>query len=150
TRVAVGYLLRSTARSGDTYTVQTSDAHAWPEVNLAGYGWVPFEPTNFTVRPETRPLQPTTPPGAPDKPGDPKNQGRDELVDPNLTAGPGTGARILTGSIIGLAVLVGLVLLLLLAIRLAKFVRRRRHRSGSGAQRIVGAWRDSTDRLVER
>ena len=46
--------------------------------------------------------------------------------------------------------LVGLLVLALLSVRLAKFVRRRRLRSGTGAQRIVGAWRDSTDRLVER
>src|SRR5439155_21015223 len=47
TRVAVGYLLRARELRGDTYTVTTADAHAWPEVAIAGYGWVAFEPTDF-------------------------------------------------------------------------------------------------------
>src|SRR5204863_4579706 len=126
-RVAVGYLLRPQARSGDTYTVTTADAHAWAEVDMTGYGWVSFDPTDFTVRPDTHPQQPNQP-GAPDKPGNPQNLGNDPKVVPGLTAGPGTGARILTGTLIAVAVLVALVLLLVLSILLAKFVRRRRPR----------------------
>ena len=149
-RVAVGYLLRPAARRGDTYTVTTADAHAWAEVDMAGYGWVSFDPTDFTVRPDPKQPDSNAPAGAPDKPGDPKNQGNQPEVVPGLTAGPGTGARILTGTLIGVAALIGLILLLVLSIVAGKFVRRRRHRRGSGAQRIIGAWRDSTDRLVER
>jgi transglutaminase-like putative cysteine protease len=150
TRVAVGYLLRPQARVGDTYTVTTADAHAWAEVDMTGYGWVTFDPTDFTTRPDKGPIEPTAAPGASDRPGDPKNPGSQLTVVPDLSAGPGTGQRILTGTLIGLIALVLLVLLLVVGILLAKFVRRRRHRSGSGAQRIIGAWRDSADRLVER
>jgi transglutaminase-like putative cysteine protease len=150
TRVAVGYLLRKQARSGGTYTVTTADAHAWAEVNMTGYGWVVFDPTDFTVRPDSVKQNPPTEAGQPNKPGDDNPGGNKPQVVPGLTAGPGTGERILTGSVIGVIVLVGLLLLALLSVRLAKFVRRRRLRSGTGAQRIVGAWRDATDRLVER
>lgn len=150
TRVAVGYLLRPQAKSGDTYTVTTADAHAWAEVDMTGYGWVTFDPTDFTVRPDTAsPPDQATPPGGSDNP-DQKNPGNQPQVVPDLSAGPGTGQRILTGTVIGLIALAGLVLFLVLLMLLAKFARRRRHRGGTGAQRIIGAWRDSADRLVER
>ena len=43
-RVAVGFT-RGEAGPDDTYVVSTHDAHAWPELDFAGFGWVPFEPT---------------------------------------------------------------------------------------------------------
>lgn len=44
TRLAVGYT--SGTRDGTTYTVSSHDAHAWPEVWLAGLGWTHlFDPT---------------------------------------------------------------------------------------------------------
>jgi transglutaminase-like putative cysteine protease len=150
TRVAVGYLLRDQARTGDTYTVTTADAHAWAEVDMAGYGWVTFDPTDFTVRSnpgQTDKKPPIEEKNPPDQP--PPGTGGVN-VDPNLVGGPSTAARILTGTVIGLIALGVLVVLLVLLVLLAKFVRRRRHRSGTAAQRIIGAWRDSTDRLVER
>jgi len=46
TRLAVGYTegTESVTHPG-LWVVQTSDAHAWPEVFFSGYGWVRFEPT---------------------------------------------------------------------------------------------------------
>jgi len=150
TRVAVGYLLRSEGRQGDVYTVTTADAHAWAEVNLAGYGWVSFDPTDFTHRASTAPQQPQTEPGAVDKPADTKNPGSQPIVDPHLTGGPGTRARIITGAVIALAAIVILFFMLLFGIAAEKIRRRIRRRTGTGNQRIVGAWRDTADRLVER
>ena len=42
-RLAVGFLPGT--RTGNTYTVRQSDAHAWPELYFEGYGWLRFEPT---------------------------------------------------------------------------------------------------------
>lgn len=46
-RVAVGFLPGAATGSGagTTYSVQGSDAHAWPEAYFSGVGWVAFEPT---------------------------------------------------------------------------------------------------------
>ncbi|HVF52815.1 MAG TPA: DUF3488 and transglutaminase-like domain-containing protein [Actinomycetota bacterium] len=44
-RVSVGFLPGTADALGQTYTVRGTDAHAWPEVYLERWGWVPFEPT---------------------------------------------------------------------------------------------------------
>ena len=46
TRVAVGFTpgVQDTNVAGQ-YDVKGAQAHAWPEVYLGQYGWVPFEPT---------------------------------------------------------------------------------------------------------
>ena len=46
-RVAVGYLLPEVGDDG-AYTVTEAQAHAWPEVNLTGLGWVAIEPTDLS------------------------------------------------------------------------------------------------------
>ena len=42
-RVVVGYTPGT--KQGDTWVVTGKDAHAWPELNFPGVGWVRFEPT---------------------------------------------------------------------------------------------------------
>ena len=44
-RVAVGFTWGDAASEPDTFIVRGKHAHAWPEVYLAGAGWVRFEPT---------------------------------------------------------------------------------------------------------
>jgi transglutaminase-like putative cysteine protease len=152
TRVAVGYLLRPTSRQGgDTYQVTTADAHAWPEVYMAGHGWVSFEPTDFTVVPNPHPKElPTAPAPGANGAGTP-NTASHAIEDPNLGAGRGgTGNRVLSGPLLGLVVLAGTVVALILAVLLEKRRRRWRRRRGGGRNaRVIGAWRDTTDRLVE-
>lgn len=43
-RVAVGFTPGETGPDG-RFVVRGANGHAWPEVYLQGYGWVPFEPT---------------------------------------------------------------------------------------------------------
>ncbi|MHB8294952.1 MAG: transglutaminase TgpA family protein [Acidimicrobiales bacterium] len=52
-RVAVGFTTGKLVAK-DTYAVTGLDAHAWPEVLLAPYGWVSFEPTPGRGEPGTR------------------------------------------------------------------------------------------------
>lgn len=41
----------------NVYTILNSDAHAWPEVYFAEYGWIPFEPTpNFSNPRQSAPV----------------------------------------------------------------------------------------------
>jgi transglutaminase-like putative cysteine protease len=47
-RVAYGFTSgtpSSTSATSSTWSVKTSDAHAWPELYFSGYGWLRFEPT---------------------------------------------------------------------------------------------------------
>lgn len=147
TRVAVGYLLRSDQRSDSTYTVTSGDAHAWAEVNLAGYGWVVFNPTDPT-RTSTTPDQKRTEAGPDNAPADSNNRGSQPVVDPDLLA-KGTETNLLKWPLLPLTVLVLLLVLVPVVITGEKIRRRRQRRRGSGAARIVGAWRETTDRLVE-
>jgi hypothetical protein len=43
-RVAVGFT-RGTRQPDGSWLVTSHDAHAWPELYFAGFGWLPFEPT---------------------------------------------------------------------------------------------------------
>jgi hypothetical protein len=43
-RVVVGFT-QGTFAGHDTWRVETSDAHAWPELYFSGAGWLGFEPT---------------------------------------------------------------------------------------------------------
>lgn len=71
-RVAIGFTTGT--RDGTSYTITGKNAHAWPELLIAGRGWVPFEPTpgrgpgvstpTSTVTPTTAAPVPTTAPAA--------------------------------------------------------------------------------------
>ena len=149
TRVAVGYLLNPAHKHGDTYTVTAHDAHAWPEVDLAGYGWVAFEPTDpqhHTDPVAPQPKQKTNTTGTQNtqtpKPAQP-------AVDPNLKAAPGGGVSALDWALFVLIALGALVLLTPITVAMEKLRRRRKRHTGSRAARIIGAWQDALDRLAE-
>lgn len=126
-RIVVGYLPgtpTSTAQQGQTtYTVTSSQLHAWPEVFFEGIGWVPFEPTNSLGVP-TNFASGTT--GGSTTPADTPSQqnaatpGAVPTTAPSRGAqdGPGTaGSDRAAGArqdLTGLVAAAGLVLLLLL------------------------------------
>lgn len=56
-RVAVGFTPGTYDPGTGVYRVTSTDAHAWPEVYLEPYGWVPFEPT--PTRYDPSPADPT-------------------------------------------------------------------------------------------
>lgn len=144
-RVAVGYRLSEADRDGDVYRVSTNDAHAWPEVHLRGYGWVPFEPSNTegeVAAPQRDPdvTLASTDVAQQNSPAGKTPEGGNEHAGPSTAARAGFLAFLITGG----------VALILVGIVLVKWLRRqRRARRGPPARRIVGAWREVVDRLTE-
>jgi transglutaminase-like putative cysteine protease len=150
-RVAVGYLLNKDRLKDSTYTVTTADAHAWAEVNLAGYGWVAFEPTDPQRRGGVAPKPPETPAEAnKDNPKPDQNtKASQPTEDPNLPRVAAGGMSVLDWALwvlIGLCILVGLTPF---AIAGEKFRRRQQRRAGPRSARIIGAWQQMLDRLLE-
>ncbi|MCK9924406.1 transglutaminase-like domain-containing protein [Frankia sp. AgPm24] len=159
TRIAVGYLLgpRTPGRPG-VYTISQARAHAWPEVYLAGFGWVTFEPT------DTSHLALELPPDA-------AGQGTGRTGNPPPTAAAASGRTTAPLSalptldqrdadgqmsarhvvvVVLLAVLLVLGVLGPLAVVAEKARRRRRRcRTGPPGQRVAAAWREARDRLSE-
>jgi len=153
TRVAVGYLLNPDQHHDTTYTVTSGDAHAWAEVNLTGYGWVAFEPTNPSRTPaapgETPPPGETPSASGPDDaPADSGNRASPPAADLGQPAG-GSTTSPLSWLLLPLALFVVLLVLVPVVITGEKIRRRRQRRQGSTAAQIVGAWRETTDRLIE-
>jgi Transglutaminase-like superfamily len=142
-RVAVGYRLTTAERDGDAFLVSTNDAHAWPEVHLQGYGWVPFEPTDTDddVTPPPRSEEVTL-------------DSADAAAAPAAATGAPVGEQRGGGLVGRIRLVAGLaasaVVLLLVTIVVLKWLRRSiRRRRGPPARRIVGAWREVADRLTE-
>ncbi|WP_322756071.1 transglutaminaseTgpA domain-containing protein [Frankia sp. Cas3] len=155
-RVAVGYLLDQRSSTGpNTFRVTTRNAHTWPEVNLAGLGWVAFEPTDVSnLVTKLPPADPNSSNGGPaDKQPSPAEPAppviQPELSSTGTPGGGGGGGAAGTAAWFGLAVLLGIVLVLSLIV--GEKARRRRHRQRSGppSARIGGAWREVRDRLSE-
>ena len=166
TRVAVGFTPGEPDDKG-VFHVRGLNAHAWPEVYLAGSGWVAFEPTPgrgapgaeaYTGVPEAQasPQQgapattavPTTA-VAPDDPSTPSTTtapGRSSAGGEDKRAGPlwrHPAVMVLLG-------VVALTLALLLAIPMAKGARRRRRRAGAvtPADRVWVAWTEAADAVA--
>jgi hypothetical protein len=164
-RIAVGFT-RGERQADGTWRVTTKDAHAWPELYLAGFGWVPFEPTprgDGQAQPPDYTLASAT--GGPDDPqkgggktprggqgqtndGSSKNERLDDLRD---TFGPAigvddgtptTGGSNVRGALLRVAL--GLLALLLVVPSIARVVtRRRRWRNATTpAERAGAAWEE--------
>lgn len=164
TRVVVGFS-RGTAVAANTWRVDSGDVVAWPEVEFAGTGWVPFFPTPVGVgrsgapkddpgNPTTVAPQPTDQPAVPDEPS--RAEKDQDIVD--QVRPPGLGAMPEQGGDDGFAAwwwVVPLGLLLLLASThvgvavAAPGVLRRRRRRGPPDQRVYGAWHHIRERLAE-
>lgn len=152
-RVAVGYRLHD--YRGGAFRVSTADAHAWSEVHFAGYGWVAFEPSNSD--PGTSPNRPAEVPRVvPSQPAPPATTAapapsaatqRSEAAD-----GQGLGWNSVRDG--GVLLVAGAALLVLLGCGFVVTVkahrRRRRNQSPDHAERVLGAWQEQVDRLVER
>ncbi|PID95989.1 MAG: hypothetical protein CSA84_07060 [Actinomycetales bacterium] len=161
-RMAIGFLPGT--RNDDSYTVTTSDAHAWPELYLAGAGWVRFEPTpsartgaapGWTVATPDSSSSPTTPaPSSDDRTEPPGEAPRPDpiLGQPDV---PQSLAQRITDWLAGPAglVVVGLLLGILGSLVLpvtSRLVHRSRMaRAGTPEQQVEVHWQAMTDRLED-
>ncbi|OLF10371.1 hypothetical protein BU204_31705 [Actinophytocola xanthii] len=145
-RVAVGYRLPDSGAGA--HAVTTREAHAWAEVHFAGYGWVAFEPTGT----RSGAPSPAQDPAAAPQPQDPLAV-PPSIADRSEVAArqPDRGVPVPRGVALGALAVAVLALLLATSVLTAKAVRRRRRRrTGGTATRVLGAWREATDRLLER
>lgn len=168
-RVAVGFTPGSLGADG-RFHVTDREAHAWPEVYIAGYGWVAFEPTPGRAQP-----------GAEDYTGVPTGESQPQPAAPDPTAPgatvptPGAGAQPEPSpSGAGVeeaggsseeepapslasrlrqalaALLVALPVLLAAAVPVARQLRRRRRRAGADTprERVLVAWDEAEEDLA--
>ena len=173
-RVAVGFTPGiQDPKNPDRYLVKGEHAHAWPEVWLGQYGWVPFEPTPGRGAPNAQaytnvPEQQATPDP---RPTTTLASGATSTTNPDAgnvdaealarqfgdlgTAGGGTLAKKSSPwparlAVVGLALL-GLGLGYLLAVPTV-LARRRRHRRRAAADdpaaRVRVAWTESTEAVA--
>lgn len=155
-RVAIGFL--PGARQGDTWTVNTHDMHAWPELYFEGLGWVRFEPTPSVAVPPPwtvlAPNQPTPTQSSEPEPSLEVSQEPTPTTAPETEApvDPGTANWELAGGVArGLGI--GLVVV---GLALAPWLLRRRIRSRRIAgvaddphATVAGAWAELRDTWVD-
>ncbi|WP_410579947.1 DUF3488 and DUF4129 domain-containing transglutaminase family protein [Amycolatopsis sp. lyj-108] len=149
-RLVVGF--RGPAETdGGMHVVRNRDVLAWPEVAVAGAGWVALDPTAKAgkagqssagpgkavakARAQLPAEQQLRPPQLP--PGTPSENAEDQTAD----AGAGRWWIAVAAGII----LFGLMWLF--GVPAAKVFRARRRRRRSGAEGVLGAWDEIRDRL---
>lgn len=144
---------------GASFVAEGKDVDAWVEVHFAGLGWIGVDPSPRDNPIGTRPDAPptasrSTPLDDPfqeaDQPASADQSEAEVVDDEEEQASGGSGGR--AGTIVPLAVgLVVAVLVLLVAAPVgAKAVLRlRRRRVPSDRLAVIGAWRETLDRLQE-
>lgn len=156
-RVAVGFLTPDEIADG-VYEYSSDDLHAWPELFIAGSGWVRFEPTppdrTGSAPSYTRDAADLQQPGAlgpsgrpdellPDRNGQPSAAPVPEEQDPEASAATGAGDGGVPWSLVLAVLLVVLVLLVLALAPRAVRRRRREHRLGAGPEGVWDELRDT-------
>jgi transglutaminase-like putative cysteine protease len=155
TRVVVGF--HAGKRIGaHRYQVTSGDAFAWPEVYLAGHGWVAFDPTPVAKKGATPPDEDT--PQARSEQSK-KSQQLDEGAPSTAPSQPvpapsgsssaaAAGAGPLPPGAYGGMAAALLLALLVGAVPVLRSRRsRRRLRAGTPAQRVIGAWTEIREAL---
>jgi transglutaminase-like putative cysteine protease len=168
-RVAVGFAPGSYEPSQGVFSVRARDAHAWPEVWLAGLGWTQFEPTPAGTEPgqadatagtpaapsSATVTTPTTAPTTATTSGsartNPFPRGESE-VQAGSAPKTSTGSSTTRWWVLGVAAAVALAVALgWLVLRVVRKVRRRtrRRKSTIPAHSVAGAWQDALERLSD-
>ncbi|MDJ0317094.1 transglutaminase-like domain-containing protein [Arthrobacter antibioticus] len=152
-RVVMGFYLdeKDPNNGAGSVVVKGSDVHAWVEVNFAGVGWVPFNPTpdkdhipnppepQNASKPKPQVLQPPPPPQEPaDLPPDSAPDALDTDGKKNNQAGIfGTILMILGVAAIPI-IIIALPLVLIVVLKTRR--RKKRHSTGLPTDRVGGGW----------
>ncbi|AIY03701.1 hypothetical protein ART_4102 [Arthrobacter sp. PAMC 25486] len=152
-RVVMGFYADGEA-SGDgarSLKLTGSDVHAWVEVNFAGVGWVPFNPTpdkdhvpnppepQNASKPKPQVLQPPPPPQEPaELPPDSNPDALDTDGKKDSVADVVTQILLIIG-IVAIPVL-AIALPLVLIVGLKSRRRKKRHTQGLPTDRVGGGW----------
>ncbi len=173
TRVAVGFTYGILGDDG-LYHVRGEHAHAWVEVYMQGFGWIPFDPTPGRAPPSgeqwmgyaeqqdqaggdgetpTAPevaavTVPTTPPGQPpEATGDTRSRNDDGVA---MTGGDDEGGGSPIGDALRALALAALALaaayLVIVPLALVAHHVLRRRRASTPAARVRLAWTDTVER----
>jgi hypothetical protein len=155
-RIATGFIVPP-GELASPLTLTSAEAAVWPEVRLEEGGWVAFEPvppeetTDEVPVPEPPSQQSPAaaqPPIAP--PSEQTDETAPELDEPISEIIQGGLRTWVTRAGIGVGVTVLPVLLVCGTILLLKWQRRRRRlQVPESAKRVVGAWANATDSLVD-
>ncbi len=169
TRVAVGYRLPDL--SDGSGTVTRGDAHAWVEIDLGpGLGWTAYDASpsdsraeleaveaarNCEVNPEDPGCRSDDPLGESAEqeteggPGEATNAQSSQELDPTSTTPGGVSKAEQTVDVLlwFLAGTAGVVLAALAGTLVLKAIRRKRRRSGTERDRVLGAWVEVVDQL---
>jgi protein-glutamine gamma-glutamyltransferase len=155
-RIATGFVVPP-GRLGSPLTLTSAEAAVWPEVRLGEGGWVAFEPVPAEETTDEEPV-PDPPsqqsPAAAQPPIAPPNEQTDETPpeqDEPITDIIQGGLRTWVARAgVGVGVTVVPVLLVCGSILLLKWKRRRRRlQVADSARRVVGAWANAADSLVD-
>jgi hypothetical protein len=159
-RVATGFRVPPPSGSrtlpAGTYTVTTGDAWTWVEVPVRGLGWVVLDPSPSTYANKPQPPNTGTTPSQTPTPTPSRNAQLNQTSNGGHAVAPKSrtpqakglsGTSVLAIVLIAIAVLVLLLVAILLTRKRLRV--RRRKRSGDPRRRLLGAWQESLDVLIE-
>ena len=138
--------------------LRSSHAAVWPEVRLEDLGWLAFDPTpaeqSSEVEPPPPPPEEQTPAAAQPPIPPPADRATDDPTDEvDIEGGSSTWGSIRSWAVrvsLGGGVILLPFVIVIAGILTIKGVRRRRRlRHADPARRIVGAWANTTDSLVD-
>lgn len=155
-RLVTGFrLTRAAAVAAGVHRVTGADAWTWVEIPVQGRGWVVLDPSPATygaqkTQPTTsaRPSPSPTPTVTPN--GLVTQADNGNAVAPKSSTGSNHKVTSVSLTVLIVATVLAALLVVVLLLLLRKRLRiRRRRRSGDPRRRLVGAWQESLDMLVE-